>query len=130
MGGRGAKSGVSKGAINNINSITTTKQQEIIEKYKRNISKRVYAVPESLTFSPGENGRIDFSFQEKKMTTYSHVGKMVDPLKDKMYERTTTISGWIGKDGLVVRNTPQNKDEYLGTRKQLLKQGYKIWDGT
>lgn len=133
MGGRGAKSGVSKGAsgINVAGGMSPTPQQnKLMESMKRNILKIKDAIPNSLTFSQGDNGQINYSYQSKNLAVDSHVGKMVDPLKDKIYERTTTKSGKITPDGANIRNFPTNQDVYLGTRKQLLKQGWKIWDGT
>ena len=128
MGGRGSSSGAKGGAGI---SRATPQQLAKIESLQRNILKLPNAVPESLSFQPGENGQINYSYQEKRMVVESHVGKMVDPLKDKMYDRTTQFSGRITTDGALVRNMPTvTNNEYLGTRKQLLKQGMKIWDGT
>ena len=134
MGGRGSASAAGRSGTNSggrdVLQNATQKQREIVERYKRNIYKLPNAVPESLEFTVGESGRINFSFIEKDLAVHSHVGKMVDPLKDKMFDRTTTKSGQIYPDGLVIRNKPIIQTEYIGTRKQLLKQGVKVWDGT
>lgn len=48
----------------------------------------------------------------------------LDKAEQLIDERITT-------DGALVRNMPTvTNNEYLGTRKQLLKQVMKIWDGT
>lgn len=122
MGGRGSSSGAKGGGI----SRATPQQLAKIESLKRNILKITNALPETLTFTPGENGQINYSYQEKRLVVKAHVGKMVDPLKDKMYDRTSMFSGRITADGALIRNMPTvQNEEYLGTRKQLLKQSSK-----
>ena len=102
--------------------LTLTQQQsDKINSLKKNILKIKDAIPQSLTFSQGDNGKINYSYQIKQLAVYSHVGKMVDPMKDKMYERTYTHTGYISLNGVLVRNSPTHQDIYLGTRKQLLK---------
>lgn len=115
-GNRGGKRAGSSG-------LTLTQQQnDKINSLKKNILKIKNAIPQSLTFSQGDNGKINYSYQTQQLVVQSHAGKMVDPMKDKMYDRTYTNTGYINLDGSLVRNAPTHQDVYLGTRKQLLNK--------
>lgn len=115
-GNRGGKRGQS------VSGLTMTPQQNAkINSLKKNILKIKDAIPQSLTFSQGDNGKINYSYQTKQIFVDVHVGKMSDQMKDKLYERTYTKTGYISPTGGIGRNTPTHQDVYLGTRKQLLK---------
>lgn len=55
---------------------------------------------EDVKITMGKDGAANYEYTEKRRVTKAHVGKMIDPSKDKIYERTTKPSGKIMPDGL------------------------------
>lgn len=92
----------------------TPQQQMKINNIQRVLAKSKFTI-NNLTFKTDINGIVNFSYDEVRTVVQAHVGKMLDPSKNKIYQRTTTKSGLIYKDGLIKHNKDIKKgDKYIG----------------
>ena len=93
FGGRGATSGIA--------GTKTAQQSTKMNNITRTGKKYGY---KNLKFTMDKDGVINYSFETTRIVTKVHGGKMIDPRKDDVYERTEYNSGKIFKDGLIKRN--------------------------
>ena len=78
------------------------------------VLKKSKFIINNLTFKTDNNGIVNFSYDEVRTVVQAHVGKMIDPSKNKIYQRTTTKSGLIYKDGLIKHNKDVKSEKYIG----------------
>lgn len=112
MGGRGGSSGSKGGGIR-----ATSEQQRIMSNMQKAIAKRSnWTAP---VFTKNKDGSISYSYAETQEVRKEKVGKMLSPEKADVYERVTTNTGTIFKDGLRKKNKPVTKDTLIkrGKRK-------------
>ena len=110
MGGRGSTSGI---GLSQVSSNQRAKMQNI----KNALSgKKGMSTP---VFSVSNDGSVQYSYTETRTLAHVKGGKMISPEKDDVYERTTTYSGVILKDGLIKKN----KHSYV---EKLIKRGKKV----
>lgn len=68
---------------------------------------------QNIRFERNRDGSIDFSYQRQRRIGYVHGGKMQDPSKDDIYERTEYYTGKIMPDGLIKRNKTTREDKLI-----------------
>lgn len=91
----------------------TSQQQMKINNIQRVLAKSKFII-NNLTFKTDSNGIVNFSYDEVRTVVHAHSGKMIDPSKNKIYQRTTTKSGLIYKDGLIKHNKDVKSEKYIG----------------
>lgn len=101
MGGRGGSSGL----------LSPTSEQQRRMNRLREIGQRDNY--QSIQFERNRDGSIDFSYQRQRMVEYVHDGKMQDPNKNDVYERTEYYTGKIMPDGLIKRNKTTKEDKLI-----------------
>lgn len=104
MGGRGSVSNIAH---------YTSKQKVLVDRLKKMAKEYGY---EDVKFTMGKDGAVNYEYTEKRRVTEVHVGKMIDPSKDKIYERTTKQSGKIMPDGLRKKNKAEVTDKFIKRR--------------
>lgn len=104
MGGRGSTSNISR---------YTPKQKVLVDRLKRVAKEYGY---EDVKITMGKDGAVNYKYTEKRRVTKVHAGKMIDPSKDKIYERTTKQSGKIMPDGLRKKNKAEVTDKFIKIR--------------
>lgn len=104
MGGRGSASNITH---------YTAKQKARVDGLKRMAEKYGY---KDVKIKMGKDGAVNYEYTEKKIVTKAHVGKMIDPAKDRIYERSTKQSGKIMPDGLKKKNKAEVTDRFIKRR--------------
>lgn len=104
MGGRGSASNIAG---------YTPKQKVLVDRLKRMAKEYRY---EDVKITMGKDGAVNYEYTEKRRVTKAHAGKMIDPSKDKIYERTTKQSGKIMPDGLRKKNKAEVTDKFIKIR--------------
>lgn len=98
MGGRGSSWRV------------TAEQQKVMSRFKKVAQEKGYSNP---VFKKANDGFVLFESSKVRTVTKVHVGKMLSPDKDDVYERTETHRGKIGKDGLILRGKTTHEDKLI-----------------
>lgn len=101
MGGRGGSSGFLS---------PTSEQQRRMNRLREIGPKYNY---QNIRFSSNKDGSIDYSYQIQRKVEYVHGGKMQDPRKNDIYERTEYYSGKFMRDGLIKRNKTTKEDRLI-----------------
>ena len=93
----------------------TAKQKARVDGLKRMAEKYGY---KDVKIKMGKDGAVNYEYTEKKRVTKVHVGKMIDPAKNDIYERTTKQSGKIMPDGLRKKNKAEVTDKLIKSGKR------------
>lgn len=106
MGGRSARSGFSS------ISKATEPQVQKINNIKKALVKRGESVSAPV-FKRDKDGIISFKYTESRIIHKEKGGKMSSPEKADIYERVTTKTGRIMKDGLILKNKDVSVDNLI-----------------